>query len=276
MFPLMVSAWVLAASCLLTWVLSLVTREYSWVDRLWSIIPVVYVWIFAGASGFADLRLMLMALVVTLWGARLTFNFSRKGGYAPGGEDYRWGVLQRRMSPAAFQAFNLLFITVVQNGVLWLIAMPAYLAYQHRATPFGVWDVVLLALFLAALAGETVADGQQWRFHLAKHAAAAAGRPLEPPFLTAGLFRLSRHPNYFFELAQWYLFFGIGALSAGSVLQWPAAGPLLLTVIFIGSTLFTESISRAKYPAYDSYRRTTSGGGARVFTRGREPGGEGG
>jgi steroid 5-alpha reductase family enzyme len=257
MFPLLASVWVLAASCLVVWVLSLITREYSWVDRLWSIIPVVYVWIFAGAAGFTDLRLTLMALVVTLWGARLTFNFSRKGGYARGGEDYRWGILRRRMPAPAFQVFNLLFITLFQSVVLWLISMPAYLAFVHRATPFGVWDVLLLVLFVAALAGETISDGQQWRFHRQKHAALAAGRPA-PDFLTTGLFRLSRHPNYFFELAQWYLFFGIGALSAGSVLQWPAAGPLLLTVVFIGSTIFTESISRSKYPAYDGYRRTTS------------------
>lgn len=254
----MASVWVLIASCAIVWVLSLITREYSWVDRLWSIIPVVYVWIFAGATGFTDLRLVLMAVVVTLWGARLTFNFSRKGGYARGGEDYRWGILRRRMPAAVFQVFDLLFITVFQSVVLWLIALPAWFAYQHRATPFGLIDVVLLVLFVAALVGETVADSQQWRFHLQKRAAAAAGRNVSPPFLTTGLFRFSRHPNYFFELAQWYLFFGLGALAAGTVLQWSALGPLLLTVIFVGSTLFTESISRSKYAAYDDYRRTTS------------------
>ena len=60
---------------------SLITKDNSWVDRLWSIVPVVYVWVFAIAAGLTDVRLDVMAGLVTLWGARLTFNFARKGGY---------------------------------------------------------------------------------------------------------------------------------------------------------------------------------------------------
>ncbi|MFB2582848.1 DUF1295 domain-containing protein [Herbiconiux sp. P15] len=258
MLPLMASVWVLAASCLVVWVLSLVTREYSWVDRIWSVIPVVYVWIFAGAAGFTDLRLDLLAVVVTLWGARLTFNFSRKGGYAPGGEDYRWAVLRGRMSKGAFQLFNLFFITIYQSVILWLIAMPAYTMFENRATPFTLLDIALVALFLVFLVGETVADQQQWDFHQWKKREVAAGREPHPRFLQTGLFRFSRHPNFFFEQAQWWVVFLLGASAAGSVLQWTAAGPVLLTLLFIGSTAFTESISRSKYPEYAEYTRRTS------------------
>ena len=49
-----------------------------------------------------------MLALVTLWGARLTFNFARKGGYAPGGEDYRWAVLRARMNGLAVPAVQLL------------------------------------------------------------------------------------------------------------------------------------------------------------------------
>ena len=66
----------------------------------------------------------MMALLVTLWGARLTFNFARKGGYS-GVEDYRWAVLRGRMTPRRFQIFNLLFIVLAQNALLVLIALPA-------------------------------------------------------------------------------------------------------------------------------------------------------
>ena len=78
---------VLAALC---WLLSVLTKEYSWVDRTWSIAPPIYCLWVAGAAGFDDARLNLMAALVTLWGVRLTFNFARKGGYQKGGEDYRW------------------------------------------------------------------------------------------------------------------------------------------------------------------------------------------
>ncbi|MDO9398616.1 MAG: DUF1295 domain-containing protein, partial [Herbiconiux sp.] len=258
MAPLIASLWVLGAVCALVWALSLITREYSWVDRIWSIVPLVYVWLFAGAAGFSDLRLDLMAVVVTLWGARLTFNFSRKGGYARGGEDYRWAVLRGRMSKPLFQVFNLLFITIYQNVILWLIAMPAFVAYQHRATPFGWLDAALLVLFVAFLVGETIADQQQWNFHRFKRAEAAAGREPRPRFRQTGLFRVSRHPNFFFEQAQWWAFFFVGAVAAGTALQWTLAGPVLLTLLFIGSTVFTESITLSKYPEYAEYRRTTS------------------
>ncbi|GAA4524505.1 DUF1295 domain-containing protein [Amycolatopsis samaneae] len=243
--------------CLVVWLLSITTREYSWIDRVWSLVPVVYVAIFAGAAGFADARLDTMLVLVALWGARLTFNFARKGGYARGGEDYRWAVLRGRMSPGWFQLFNLCYITIYQNALLLLITLPAYTALQHR-TPFGPADVVAAVAFLAFLTGETVADQQQWTFHRWKHAELAAGREPSPRFRRSGLFRYSRHPNFFCELAQWWTVFAFGAIAAGSVAQWTVTGAVLLTLLFVGSTRFTESISLGRYPEYAEYRRTTS------------------
>ena len=135
MSPLLVVIIVAAAVSAACWIASLLTRDTSWVDRIWSVVPVVYVWVFAGAAGFADVRLLMMASLVTLWGARLTFNFARKGGYT-GVEDYRWAVLRARMSPAAFQVFNLFFIVLFQNALLALIALPALTALENP-TPYG-------------------------------------------------------------------------------------------------------------------------------------------
>ena len=109
----------------------------------------------------------------------------------------------------------------------------------------------------------TFADQQQWDFHRAK---AAAGGRLDPGFATTGLFRFSRHPNFFFEQAQWWTFYALGATAAaasglgvwGGALNWTIIGAVLLSLLFIGSTIFTESITAAKYPAYANYRRTTS------------------
>jgi len=249
------TVWIIAAAAFLfTWIASLPTRDTSWVDRLWSIVPVVYVWVFAGFAGLADARLNVMAVLVTLWGARLTFNFARKGGYS-GMEDYRWAVLRGRMSPALFQVFNLLFIALYQNILLVLITLPALTAYEHRGTGFGVMDAVVAAAFLAALVGETVADQQQWAFHRRKH---AGGPEFRPRFLQSGLWRYSRHPNFFFEQAQWWLFFLFGAIAAGSLLQWTVLGAVLLTALFAGSTAFTEWITRGRYPEYAEYQRSTS------------------
>jgi steroid 5-alpha reductase family enzyme len=249
--------WIFAGACAGTWLLSLLTGENSWVDRLWSIIPVAYLAVFAGTAGFADPRLDTMLALVLLWGARLTYNFARKGGYAPGGEDYRWAVLRGRMPGWRFALFNLFFITVYQNLILLLICLPALTALGHR-TAFGALDALATVLFLAFLTGETVADQQQWRFQEWKRRERAAGREPRPRFLATGLFRYSRHPNFFFEQAQWWVVFAFGAVAAGSPLQWTILGPVLLTLLFVGSTAFTESISRSRYPEYAGYQASTS------------------
>ena len=122
MDALLIVIIVAAATSLVCWVLSLITRDTSWVDRAWSIVPVAYVWIFVGVSfaeGDGSARLVAMGLLATAWGARLTFNFARKGGYT-GMEDYRWAILRARMAPWQFQVFNLLFIVLYQNALLVL------------------------------------------------------------------------------------------------------------------------------------------------------------
>ena len=257
MAPLVVCLVICAAVTAATWIASVVTREYSWVDRIWSIVPIAYVWVFAVAGGF-DARLVLMAVLVTAWGIRLTFNFARKGGYRPGGEDYRWAVLRGRMSPARFQAFNLFFISIYQNALILLFCLPAYTVLASAGAPLGALDVLLSLVFLALLVGEATADQQQWVFHRWKAAERAAGRTPQPGFLQTGLFRLSRHPNFFFEQAQWWVFYGFAVAATGVWLHWTVAGAVLLTLLFIGSTIFTESISRSKYPEYDEYRARTS------------------
>lgn len=242
-----------AAGC---WLASVITREYSWVDRLWSVLPAIYVWCFAWEAGFAP-RSVLMALLATAWGARLTFNFWRKGGYAPGGEDYRWAVLRARMPGWAWAAFNIGFVAGYQNLLIFLFTLPAWQVAAHPEQSLGGVDVLAAALFVALLIGETVADQQQWTFQQDKRARLARNEPAEP-FLQTGLFRWSRHPNFFFEMSQWWAFTlfplaaGIGWLNPG------IAGAVLLTLLFDGSTRFTEAISRSRYPSYAAYQKTTS------------------
>lgn len=246
-----------AAVSLGTWIASLITGDHSWVDRIWSLVPIVYVAAFWAATGFTDPRLALMTLLVAAWGARLTFNFARKGGYR-GVEDYRWPILRERMTPAQFHVFNVVFIVLFQNTLLLLISLPALVAYQNTATPIGAVDLVLAVLFLVFLVGEFVADEQQWRFQSAKARDVSAGHAPVQRFLTTGLWQYSRHPNFFFEQAQWWVFYAMGAAALGSLVHWTLVGPVLLTALFIGSTVFTESITRSRYPEYVDYQRRTS------------------
>lgn len=244
-----------AAVAAVCWLLSVVTNEHSWVDRLWSITPVGYVVWFAASSGWHP-RLVLMSVLVGLWGARLTFNYARKGGYAPGGEDYRWLELKKRMSPLAFHVFNVLFVAAFQNVLLLGIVLPAWAA-ARSPSPFGALDVVLGVIFVLLLTLETVADQQQWRFQEEKRAALARGET-HAPFLATGLFALSRHPNFFAEQSMWWVI-ALFAIVAGSR-EWLVifAGPTVLVALFHGSTRFTEELSLRKYPSYADHQRKTS------------------
>ena len=247
MSALAVNLWISAAVAVACWLASVLTREYSWVDRIWSVVPVAYLWVFAVHAH--DARVTLMAVLVTCWGARLTLNFARRGGYAPGGEDYRWAVLRQRLPGWRFAVFNLLFIAVYQNAILLAITLPAWTASTHRR-PLGLGDAVAAAVFVVLLVGETVADQQRWEFHTGGQSAAGGT-------LRTGLFAWSRHPNYVCEIGQWWVAFAFGAIAAGTVVLPTIAGAVLLTVLFVGSTIFTEQISASRHPDFDDYRRTT-------------------
>ncbi|TFD91639.1 DUF1295 domain-containing protein [Cryobacterium lactosi] len=254
---LLVCLTLCAAAIATTWLVSVLTREYSWVDRSWSLLPPVYLWVFAGAGGLTDPRLVLMAVLGTLWGLRLTFNFARKGGYRPGGEDYRWAALRHRMRRRRFALFNAVFISGYQNLLLLLITLPAWVALANPRTPFGAADLVAAGLFLVFLVGESVADQQQWDFQRSRSVLRASGGT-DPGFLRTGLFRYSRHPNYFCEIAQWWVMAGFGAIAAGTWLQAGSLGAVLLTVLFVGSIAFTESISVSRHTGYPAYQRRVS------------------
>jgi len=265
--PLLTAAVYLFAIALACWVLSVLTFNFSWVDRVWSLAPILYAYIFAAkdivqlATGReVEWRLILGFVVILIWGLRLSFNFYRKGGYNPKDEDYRWAVLRSKMHPALFQVFNVLFIAVYQNVLLWLNTLPLYYIYQHRLqVPFGIVDYLLVFAIFSFIFLETVADEQQWDFHQAKHATKSKSFP---KFLTEGLWRYSRHPNFFFEQSVWV---GVYTLSAavsynlrGSIINWSGVGAFLLVLLFQGSTAFTESITLKKYPPYTQYQKTTS------------------
>lgn len=113
----------------------------------------------------------------------------------------RWPVLRARLHPALFQAFNLTFIALTQNLLLLAITAPAYLAWRCRNTPLNWVDAAATLLNAGFIALEAVADQQQWVFQTAKHKKKAEGKRLtgdyHKGFLTQGLFRYSRHPNFF-------------------------------------------------------------------------------
>ena len=198
-----------------------------------------------------------MALLVTMWGARLTFNYARRGGFSRGGEDYRWAAIRAKLGPVGFQALNLVFIAPGQMLLVWLFASPAHQAWLWRDTPLTFADGVAATIFLVLFIGEWIADEQMWAFQQEKKRQIAAGEEVAEPFITTGLFAYCRHPNYFCELGMWWVFYLFAVGASGVWLNWTGLGFVALTLLFQGSTQLTESLSLSRYPAYSDYQART-------------------
>lgn len=251
------------AAALLSFVVSTLSKNYSQVDKLWSLIPLAYVWITAMKSGMEP-RIVLMALVVTVWGLRLTYNFSRRGGYSirfwTGEEDYRWAVLRAKPELSAkwrWMLFNLLFISLYQMGLILLMTLPAVRSVD--GLPLAWVDYLLAALILGLVVIETIADQQQWKYHKKKGKAKEAGDDIPEKykigFVHTGLWGKVRHPNYAAEQAVWIVFYFLSVSATGNWLNWSVIGAILLILLFWGSSNFSESISSGKYPAYEEYKK---------------------
>ena len=241
------------------------TGNNSQMDKLWSLLPIAYTWVIAIKGGLSA-RLVVMAVLATLWGIRLTFNFARKGAYKlkfwEGVEDYRWAVVR---SGSAFRKrwawalFDLGFISIYQNALVLMTTFPALVAMKS-ATPFGWVDGIAAVLMLGFIIWETVADEQQWAFQTKKWAMLKEGKKLEElpapynkGFNTLGLWSRSRHPNYFAEQAIWVAFYVFSIGAGMGIINWSVIGALLLVVLFQGSSSLAEEISGGKYPEYDAY-----------------------
>ena len=267
---LKVLLWICGGSALYCFVVGELTGNNSQMDKLWSLLPIAYTWVIAFKGGL-DTRLVVMACLATLWGARLTFNFARKGAYKlkfwEGEEDYRWAVLRakKEFQPHwKWALFNLFFISIYQNALVLLTTFPA-LVLMGADKPFGWMDAVAAALMLGFIVYETVADEQQWKFQSAKWKMLRDGKKLEElpkpyclGFNTVGLWGVSRHPNYFAEQSIWCCFYLFTIAGGIGIINWSLIGALLLIVLFQGSSSFGEEISAGKYPEYARYCATVS------------------
>ncbi len=257
------NVWLMLAVAALCFVVGTVTGNVSQVDKLWSIMPIGYVWIVAARSHLPA-RMVLMAILVTIWGARLTYNFSRLGGYSwrfwSGHEDYRWAHLRQwpvLNTRAGWAAFNFLFICCYQMALILWFTLPIV---SVRGTSRGLegWDVLLAVLFVALVGFETYADQLQWTFQNEKKRRQQAGEPLTGRyahgFIHDGVWGHSRHPNYLAEQSIWIVFL-LFAVTSTRTLDWTALGAVLLLGLFQGSSRVSESIQLKKYPAYAAYQR---------------------
>jgi steroid 5-alpha reductase family enzyme len=255
-----------------------ITRNYSQVDKLWSLMPFIYSLVALAVHPCP--RLWIMCILVGIWGSRLSFNFYRKGGYSKipwrGEEDYRWKIMREQpqlKGRIRFALFNLLFISFYQNFLILLFSTPLLLAAKNGNPGLTLTDIPAAALMLLFILTETIADNQLFRFRKLKQQMKTPEGPfagsLKQGFISDGLWRYVRHPNYASEQAVWISFYLFGAAASGKWLNWTISGPILLILLFLGSTELTERISSSKYPGYAEYKKNVPKFLPRLFGSGK-------
>lgn len=234
---------VMLAIAILTWVISVARRNAGLVDAAWSMLLLSAALVYAGHHDWSPAALLVCALV-GLWAIRLSAHILiRSRGQ---GEDRRYADIRRRYSPG-FAWKSLFIIFGFQTVVAWIISLPLALAIgqphvMHWSTGLAV------ILFVAGFLFESIADAQLARFRAEP---ANRGKVMD-----RGLWRYSRHPNYFGECLVWWGLW-ILALPAG---WWTIVSPLLMTWLllrFSGVTLLEQDIGERR-PGYRDYVARTN------------------
>ena len=240
--------WGLAAALLLgtaTWVVSVAKRDVSIVDSLWG--PLIWT---AAAAGLAALpsagpRAGWVLAAVALWAVRLTTHITWRNWGEP--EDRRYQDIRARNEPR-FWLKSLYLVFGLQAVLACVVAAPVVVA-GASARPLSWIDAVGLALMAFGLLFEAVADAQLARF---KGDAANRGQVMD-----RGLWRTSRHPNYFGECCVWWGVY-LAALAAGG--WWTVFSPVLMTFLLlkVSGVALLEKDLRERRPAYRDYIARTS------------------
>ena len=263
MTTLQITLGILGISIVVSFVYGLLTRNYSTVDRLWSILPAVYVLVWM-QDYMHNPRFVIAGIIVIAWALRLSLNFARRGGYGFNwkegftGEDYRWEIMCEKIpNRFVFELFNLFFISAIQLILVFVITLPLYFVGQYDA-PLGSMDYLLFALHAMFLILETIADNQQYKYYAERDSEEFKDSPRHQlGFNTFGLWKHSRHPNYVCELSQWVVV-ALYLFNMNGTLHFSMLGFAVLILLFVGSTNLAENITLTKYSRYAEWRKASA------------------
>jgi steroid 5-alpha reductase family enzyme len=232
---------------ILLWLASLLLKNSSIVDIFWGTGFVISGWVYFALTpdGFPA-RKLLLAILTTIWGLRLSlYILYRNWGK---GEDFRYQVW-RKEAGAAWWWRSFFKVFLLQGILMWIISAPL-LAAQIRSTPdrLTVLDFIGAAVWAIGFFFEVAGDFQLARF---KANPANKGKVMD-----RGVWRLTRHPNYFGDSAQWWGYYLIAASAGG---WWTVFSPIIMTLFLLrvsGVTLLEKTLESR--PGYKEYIESTS------------------
>ena len=244
---LLTSLAVILGAMLLLWLVSLARKDASVVDPFWGTGFVLVSWTACLLNRSEDSRSWLLTTLVSIWGTRLSlFLLWRNWGH---GEDRRYQAM-REHHGSRFWWVSLLTVFVLQAVILWFVSFPIQFALTNKsANPLGIGDALGAVVYFIGLMFESIGDWQLARF---KANPANAGRVMDN-----GLWRFTRHPNYFGDFCVWWGLYLIAAVGGA----WATIlSPMLMSVLLLkvsGVTLLEKTIGERR-PDYAEYRRRTN------------------
>ena len=238
-----------AGLALLTWIASLVQRDASLVDRVWSLMIAGSTVVYASQASWSSPRAIATLALVVAWGARLAAYITwRNWGH---GEDRRYQEIRARNQPN-FAARSLVLIFALQMVLAWIVSS-APLAALTGDHAFGVLDGVGIVVALAGFLFEAIGDAQMAAF---KADPANRGQVMD-----RGLWRTTRHPNYFGEACFWWGIWLIAIAAGGAAAIWTVLSPALMTVLLLkvsGVALLEKDIGERRTAYRDYIARTNA------------------
>lgn len=230
------------------WLVSLALRDASIVDVFWGPAFLVAAWIYRGFGPAAELRQLLALGLVTVWGVRLAAYIGWRNHGA--GEDRRYTAMRKHWGPR-FAWVSLVTVFLLQGTLVGVISLPLLVLEVGTVSPGWRWsDLVGLGLWSVGFVFEAVGDLQMARFK------ADPGNRGE--VLDSGLWRLTRHPNYFGDAMVWWGLFFLALGAPGGI--WTLPAPALMTLLLLkvsGVTLLEKTITERR-PAYREYIERTN------------------
>ncbi|MEO5913620.1 MAG: DUF1295 domain-containing protein [Luteolibacter sp.] len=239
----------MSVAFIIAWGLARKWDNYSLVDAVWAF-GICFTGIFwLAACGDGSVKLWLAGGLLAMWSLRLGSHLERRIRRAHPQEDARYTKLREvwsgRVPAAFFWFFQVQALSVV------ILALPFLFIAADRDRAWSPWESVGLAITLLGICGEALADAQMTRFK--------SGNPGEKEICQKGLWRYSRHPNYFFESVIWLGFY---IYACGSAWGWTTIhAPAIIVFLLLKVTGIppTEaSAVRRKGDAYRRYQETTS------------------
>jgi steroid 5-alpha reductase family enzyme len=229
----------------LTWVVSVFKRNVSIVDGVWAFMLLAAATVYATGAEPHTARTIFILTLVVLWAVRLSGHIIHRNWGEP--EDRRYRDIRRKYEPNfALKSLGLIFW--FQAGLAWIISMPLWPAFTVPVG-WGAFDVLAVTVWTVGMIFEGIGDWQLSRFK--------ANPENHGKVMDRGLWRYTRHPNYFGECLIWWGFYFF-AVPTGA--WWTFVGPLLLTYLllkFSGVTLMEQTIVERR-PAYREYSARTN------------------